>query len=329
MGAGIVQGMWSAARLCGMERTIRIGTRKSRLSLWQARHVAGLITRLHPGARIDIREYSTRGDRFSTRPLAAIGGTGVFTSALEEALLAGEMDCAVHSLKDLPTVATPGLVVAAVPQRGDHRDALVGRNGETLDKLPLGARIGTGSPRRRAQLLALRGDLRIAGVRGNVPTRIDKLKRTDSDYDALVLSAAGLKRLDMDGHISQVFSEAEMLCAAGQGALAVQSRDKDAHLFAPLTHVPSALAVAAERGFLRGLQAGCSLPVGAHARVSGGRLILRGCVLSLDGQNRIELRREMRARSESPSIEEAARLGEAMAEAALERGAADLMEAGK
>ena len=311
-----------------MTGTIRIGTRRSRLSLWQANHVATLLSQLHPGARIDIREYSTRGDRFSTRPLQAIGGTGVFTSALEEALREGEIDCAVHSLKDLPTVDAPGLVLAAIPQRGDHRDALVSRQGETLDELPHGARVGTGSPRRRAQLLAMRGDLRIAGIRGNVPTRIDKLTQTDSDYDALVLAAAGLKRLGMDGHISQVFSEDDMLCAAGQGALAVQCREEDRALFAPLTHLPTATAVAAERGFLRGLQAGCSLPVGAYARVSGDRLILRGCVLWLDGQGKIKLRREMQARLDSRSIKEAAALGEDMAEAALEQGAADLMEGG-
>lgn len=307
-----------------MTRIVRIGTRRSQLSRWQAQHVADLIARLRADIRIEIREYSTRGDQLLNQPLPAIGGKGVFTQALEQALLAGEIDCAAHSLKDLPVESSPGLVVAAIPERGDHRDALVSRHGESLTQLPSGARIGTGSPRRRAQLLAMRGDLNVLDIRGNVPTRINRLHTGDS-YDALVLAVAGLQRLGMEGRISQVFNEAQMLCAAGQGALAVQCRVEDSDFFSALTHLPSTLAVAAERSFLRGLQAGCALPVGAYAAVRDGTLGLQGCVMSLDGRARIKLRRQVKAPISDESLATAAALGEALARDALAQGAGELL----
>lgn len=307
-----------------MTRIVRVGTRRSQLSHWQAQHVADLIARLRADIRIEIREYSTRGDQLLDQPLPAIGGKGVFTQALEKALLAGEIDCAVHSLKDLPVESSQDLALAAIPKRGDHRDALVSRYGESLTQLPSGARIGTGSPRRRAQLLAMRGDLNVLDIRGNVPTRINKLHTGDS-YDALVLAVAGLQRLGMDGRISQVFDEAQMLCAAGQGALAVQCRVEDSDFFSALTHLSSALAVAAERAFLRGLQAGCALPVGAYAAVRDGALRLQGCVMSLDGRAKIKLRRQVKASIRDESLATAVALGEALARDALAQGAGELL----
>ena len=307
-----------------MSRLVRIGTRSSQLSLWQARHVAALIQQHQRGARVELREYRTRGDRLSAQPLPSIGGKGVFTQALEAALLKGEIDCAAHSLKDLPVADTPGLALAAIPQRGDHRDALVSRHGEMLAQLPQGARIGTGSPRRRAQLLALRPDLQVIDIRGNVPTRLDKLLRRDSDYDALVLAAAGLNRLDLAAHGSEIFSDAQMLCAPGQGALAVQCRAEDVDLYSPLSHQPSALAVAAERGFLGGLQAGCALPVGAHATVKDGALVLHGRVISLAGSAMLDFRGE-RSFAGSEPLMAARELGESLALEALRKGAGDLL----
>lgn len=307
-----------------MTRIVRIGTRRSQLSHWQAQHVADLLAELRADIRIEIREYSTRGDQLLDQPLPAIGGKGVFTQALEQALLAGEIDCAVHSLKDLPVDDSPGLVVAAIPQRGDHRDALVSRGGESLAQLATGARIGTGSPRRRAQLLALRADLHVLNIRGNVPTRINKLHTADR-YDALVLAAAGLQRLGMAERISQIFDEAQMLCAAGQGALAVQCRAADSDFFSALTHVPSALAAAAERAFLRGLQAGCALPVGAYAAARDDVLSLQGCVLSLDGRAKIKLRRKVKVPIRGESLRTAVALGESLAKDALAKGASELL----
>ena len=307
-----------------MSSLVRIGTRSSQLSLWQARHISALIAQHYPGARVELREYRTRGDRLSAQPLPSIGGKGVFTQALEAALLRGEIDCAAHSLKDLPVADSPGLALAAIPQRGDHRDALVSRQGETLAQLPQGARIGTGSPRRRAQLLALRPDLRILDIRGNVPTRLDKLLRDDSDYDALVLAAAGLNRLALAAQTSEVFSDAQMLCAPGQGALALQCRAEDADFYAPLTHLTSALAATAERGFLGGLQAGCALPVGAHATVRAGALCLRGRVIALDGRAQLDFRREHQL-ADGDSLSVARELGESLAAEALRLGAADLL----
>ncbi len=308
-----------------MSRLVRIGSRSSQLSLWQARHIAALIMQRYPDARTEIREYRTRGDKLSMQPLPSIGGKGLFTQALETALLQGEIDCAAHSLKDLPVADSPGLVTAAVPQRGDHRDALVSRRGESLAQLPAGARIGTGSPRRRAQLLAMRPGLQVLDIRGNVPTRLDKLMKHNSEFDALTLATAGLQRLDLQAHISEIFSDTQMLCAAGQGALAIQCRADEIDFYAPLTHKPSALAVTAERGFLRGLQAGCALPVGAHAAVGDGLIALQGRVISLDGRAKLDFRREISIKDDD-SLSAARELGEQLALDALQHGAGDLLE---
>lgn len=309
-----------------MNKLIRIGTRRSKLSLWQANHIAVLLRRLQPDIRIEIRVYQTRSDLNPAAPLRALSGTGLFTDALEAALHAREIDCAAHSLKDLPVVMAEGLTLAAVPKRGDHRDALITRNGAKLDELPAGARIGTGSLRRRAQLLAMRPDLEMRHIRGNVPTRLAKLEADDSDFDAIVLAAAGLIRLGLAHHISEIFDESQMLCAAGQGALALQCRadDDDLAVFRALADWQSAQAASAELAFLHALEAGCSLPVAAYARIEGRRLRLQGRVIALDGSRQVDVAGETGALDGRAGEDMARQLGARLAEEALERGA-DLM----
>ena len=306
-----------------MTELLRIGTRRSRLSLWQGDHIADLIRRRHSDVRIEIRAYQTRSDLNPKAPLREISGGGLFTDALERALLAREIDCAVHSLKDLPVEMAEGLALAAVPERGDHRDALVSRDGATLAELPEGARIGTGSLRRRAQLLALRPDLAMTQIRGNVPTRLDKLHAADSQYDAIILAAAGLKRLGLAEHISEIFDDARMLGAAGQGALAIQCRDDadDLALFTPLAHWHSWQTATAERAFLHALEAGCSLPVAAHAQMEGGRLSLQGRVIALDGSRQVDVTGDADAIGELADVQLAQMLGAELAREALEKGA--------
>lgn len=311
-----------------MTRVIRIGTRSSRLSLWQANHIADLIRKRYTAVRTEIREYKTRGDLDRSAPLRAIGGKGVFSEALEAALREREIDCAVHSLKDLPVEDSDGLAIGAIPTRGDHRDALVSRSGLTLAELPPGARIGTGSLRRGAQLLALQPHLKIVDIRGNVPTRIEKMLAEDGQYDALVLAAAGLIRLGLDGHISEVYESARMVSAAGQGALAVQCRAEAEELafFAPLSDSQTVLAVTAERAFLSALEAGCSLPVGAYAHIDDGILQLQGRVISADGASAIDVRDQVRLATDDEGSAVARQLGTRLAEQALTEGAAQILQ---
>ncbi len=312
-----------------MQERIRIGTRRSRLSLWQANQVAALIRARYPGCRVEIREFSTRGDLEPATPLPKIGGKGLFTEALEAALRRGEIDCAAHSLKDLPVDFAADLALGAVLERGDPSDALVSRFGETLERLPMGARVGTGSLRRRAQLLALRPDLEMRDIRGNVPGRVERLFAADGRYDAIVLALAGLERLEMRARVSQVFDAEQMLPAAGQGALAVQCR-ADAEslaLFAPLNHQATVLATTAERALLAGLEGGCSLPVAAWARVQAERLLLQGRIVALDGARQIDVAGEAQALEGEAGLSSARRLGLKLAVAALQEGAGDILEA--
>ena len=250
-------------------RTYVIGTRGSRLALAQTQLVVDALRAAHPGMRFEIREVSTQGDR-DTKPLSEIGGQGVFTKAIEDALLRNEIDIAVHSMKDLPPRLTEGLTIAAVPERASALDALVTRGGLRFEDLPPGARIGTGSGRRAAQIKVLRSDVTVSEIRGNVPTRIRKLD--EGEYDGVVLAVAGLQRLGLEGRISQTFSVKEMTPSPGQGALAIEVRTDDAEaaaVAAPLDHHASRVAVTAERAFLAALGAGCQTPVGAHAEIEG------------------------------------------------------------
>jgi hydroxymethylbilane synthase len=271
-------------------RAFVIGARGSALSLRQVKIVAEALLAAHGSAiAIDVREIKTEGDR-SSRPLSEIGGLGVFTKAIEDALLAGDIDIAVHSLKDLPPALTPGLAIGAIPPRADVRDALVTRDGRSLADLAPGARIGTGSERRAVQIKALRGDIETGEIRGNVPTRIAKVDA--GDYDAAVLAMAGLERLGLAARASQVFTLDQMTPAVGQGALAVEVRADDAEAVAFVGAIDDAVtraAVTAERAFLARLGAGCRMPVGAHATLAGKKLTLRAMMGGVDGIARDEI----------------------------------------
>ena len=257
---------------------LRIGTRGSALALAQTTTIASALA-AKTGAAPEIVTISTEGDR-STEALATLGGTGVFATALRDSLLAGEVDVVVHSLKDLPTTAAPGLSIAAVPQRADARDALCARDSLTLDTLPPGARVGTGSPRRVAQLRARRPDLEVVGIRGNVDTRLRKV--ASGEVDAVVLAAAGLGRLGRLDEVTEYFGLDGWPTAAGQGALAVEVRAGEEKLASVLDHRTSRLLVEAERQTLALLEAGCSAPVGAHALVDDGMLFLSVRVYSAE-----------------------------------------------
>lgn len=312
-----------------MNNVVRLGTRRSRLSLWQANHIADMIRRHHENVDVEIREYRTGSDLNPSAPLRALSGTGLFTDALEAALQAREIDCAVHSLKDMPVNSAAGLALAAVPKRGDHRDVLVSRSGAGLAQLRRGARIGTGSLRRRAQLLAMRPDLKMMHIRGNVPTRLEKLRAEDGQFDAIVLAAAGLNRLGLTEQISEIFDEGQMLCAAGQGALAVQCRDDgdDLAFFRPLADRRATQATAAERAFHSVLDAGCSLPVAAYAHIEGVRLLLQGRVIALDGSGQVDVAGETGAIEGATGLIMAQELGAELAAKALAKGARRILEA--
>ena len=286
------------------------------MAIAQSGQVADLITK-RTGRPVEIVGVTTLGD-VSRAQLTQIGGTGVFVSALREALLGGEVDLAVHSLKDLPTGPAAGIVLAAVPARDDPRDALVARDGAKLADLPAGARIGTGSPRRAAQLLGLRGDLRCVPIRGNAGTRLGQV--AEGDLDGVVLAYAGLARIGSVHAVTQVFEPDEMLPAPGQGALAVECRDGQpelAALLAAVTDEASLAAVTAERSLLEALAAGCSAPVGAYAAGSDP-LRMRAAVISADGT------RVLRAHGSATGAD-ARRLGCDLAADLLRRGARDLI----
>ncbi|MDE0608495.1 MAG: hydroxymethylbilane synthase [Anaerolineaceae bacterium] len=302
-----------------IDHTLRIGTRGSRLALWQAQHARALLQRAWPGLDTELVVIRSQGDRQSGAIQPPPGG-GFFTAALTEALREGDVDLAVHSLKDLPTAAQPGLTIGAIPRRGAVADVLVSRDGLPLARLPMGAVIGTGSPRRVAQLLHHRPDLAFIPVRGNVHTRVWRLLEAGSPCDALVLAEAGLVRLGLESCISERLALDLMLPAPGQGALALQCRDEDSllRLLAPLDHAPTRQAVNAERSFLASLASGCSAPVASLATVVDDRLQLRGRVLAREGSRMIELTLE-----ESTANDRL--LGERMAQLALREGAASLV----
>ena len=262
---------------------VRIGTRGSALALAQTQTIANALT-AKTGAVVEIITVTTHGDR-STESLSTIGGTGVFASALREALLAGECDVVVHSLKDLPTDPEPGLVIAAIPKRADARDALCARDGLTLETLPEGARVGTGSPRRVAQLLARRPDLEVVDIRGNIDTRLGRT--VGGDLDAVVLAAAGLERIGRSEAVTEFLSLAGWPTAPGQGALALEVRAGEEKLVAALDHKPTRTIVTAERAVLAQLEAGCAAPIAAHAFIDDGLLFLDGRVYAPDGTDKV------------------------------------------
>jgi len=265
------------------DRPLRIGTRASKLARWQSDWVAAELTRL--GSRVEIVEITTRGDVEQLGPVAGIGVQGVFTKEIQAAVLAGEVDLAVHSLKDLPTEQVSGLVLAATPPRENVADALVTNAASSLGELPAGARIGTGSLRRRAQVLHLRPDLLVAGIRGNVDTRLRKLD--DGEFDAIILAAAGLTRLGWASRIAEHLEPPRMLPAPGQGSLALECRADDLAtqaIVGQLNDPATRLGIVAERTVLAALHGGCSAPIAAWGRLDGDLLRVDGLVASLDGR---------------------------------------------
>jgi len=303
-------------------RTVRIGTRASALALWQAREVAARIAAQPAAPAVELVHIRTSGDQQVDVPLWQVGGRAFFTREIDRALLTAEVDVAVHSLKDLPTQLDEGLVLAALLPRADPRDALVSRSGATLAQLPAGARIGTSSLRRRAFLSRLRPDAVPLELRGNVPTRIERLQR--GEYDAIVLAAAGLARLDLAQHVTEFLSPDSFPPAVSQGVIGVCARSGDTdtrRLLMALDDREARLAATAERALLRRLEGGCQVPLGALATMQGGELSLMACICALDGT------RQLSARGQAPAVDAAAEaLGVRVAEELLARGAADLME---
>lgn len=294
---------------------IRIGTRGSRLALVQTRSVADAIRKRHPESQVEIEIIQTEGDRVLDRPLSAIGETGIFIKEIETALLEKRVDLAVHSMKDLPSRLTPGLTLAAATERVDPRDALVSREASSLEALPRGATVATGSLRRRSQLLALRPDLAVEDLRGNLPTRLEKFDR--SSWDAILLAGAGLERLGLSSRIRSYIPVEIMLPAVGQGSLAIETRANDreaAETVAFLSHPETERAVAAERSFLARLEGGCRVPIAAYGEVRESTLRLRGYVGTIDGSR--HLRREIEG-----EIVRAEALGLELAESMLGAGA--------
>jgi hydroxymethylbilane synthase len=269
--------------------TIRIGTRGSRLARWQADWVAGRLRELHPGLDVELVEIKTEGDRDRNSPLSAIGGAGLFTKEIQRALVDRTVDVAVHSLKDLPTAGPPELTLAAIPAREEIADALIAPVQRTLDALPPGATVGTGSLRRRAILLHARPDLAVVEIRGNVETRLNKA--LSGELDAVVLAEAGLRRLGLEKHITERLDPPAFLPAVGQGALGIECRRDDSAtlaLLAPLDEAETHRAVKAERRLLAELEGGCMIPLAAHARdTADGLLVLDAAVFDLDGKEKV------------------------------------------
>lgn len=300
---------------------IVIATRESALAMWQARHVQALLVAVYPDLEVEIRGMTTEGDRKLDVSLAKIGGKGLFVKELEEALARGDADIAVHSMKDVPMELLAGHVIAAIPERADPRDAFLSNRYPNLAALPAGARVGTSSLRRESQLRASRNDLVIEALRGNVPTRVRKLD--EGRYDAILLAAAGLKRLGLADRITALLSTEESLPAAGQGAIGVECRSDRAQLLRVLgavDHAPTSVCVRAERAVARALAGSCNVPLAAYAELTGGVLRLRGYVGSPDGS------RIARATIEGPA-READTLGIELAGRLRDAGASEILAA--
>ncbi len=302
-------------------RPLRIATRKSPLALWQAHHVAARLRALSPGRQVSLLELSTEGDRFLGAPLSQVGGKGLFVKEIEQALLDRSADIAVHSLKDMTSALPDGLILAAVSEREDPRDAFVGRKAKTVAGLRVGAIVGTASLRRSCLLRARRPDLAVKSVRGNVQTRLSKLEA--EDLDGLVLALAGLRRLGLEARVTEVLSVADSLPAVGQGVVAIECREEDSEvrgLLAGIEHAETRIAVVAERAFLKDLEGGCSVPLAGHATVEGGRVWLRGLVGRPDGTQVIQ--GELRG-----PASDAEALGRALAKTLLGQGAGAILAA--
>ncbi|WJW76865.1 hydroxymethylbilane synthase [Thiohalobacter sp. IOR34] len=301
--------------------TIRIATRKSALALWQAEHVRAGLEALHPGLKVELLTMSTRGDKILDSPLAKVGGKGLFVKELEQAMLEGRADIAVHSMKDVPVEMPDGLELAVILEREDPRDAFVSNRHASFEDLPQGAVVGTSSLRRQCQLRAARPDLLIHDLRGNVNTRLDKLDA--GDYDAIILACAGLKRLGFGARIRQTLGPDQVLPAIGQGAVGIECRSDDEAvkaLIAPLAHAETSLRLRAERAFNSRLMGGCQVPIAGYAEIEHGVVLLRGLVGRPDGS-------EIILGDISGRPEDGEELGRVLAEDLLARGAGEILEA--
>ena len=300
---------------------IRIATRKSALALWQAEHVADALNALAEVDSVDLVPLSTRGDEILDKSLQKIGGKGLFIKELEVAMQVGDADIAVHSMKDVPAEMPDGFCIAAVLERANHADAFVGRDGCVLDMLPEGARIGSSSLRRQAQLKLMRPDLKVEPLRGNVNTRLSKLD--NGDYDAIILAAAGLERLGLQHYISQQFTPDEMLPAAAQGVIGIECLENNGELRAVLehlSHAPTVQTTAAERAIAKTLDASCQSPVATHAVIDGSAMTVTALVAMPDGSESI------RDFVQGPAVE-AEHLGIELAHRLLASGAGELLAA--
>ena len=307
----------------GMAQAVRelvIGTRRSKLALWQAEWVHARLRELEPELAVSLKRIKTTGDKILDTPLASIGGKGLFVKEIEEALLRGEIDLAVHSMKDVPTRLPAGLEILAIPEREDPRDVLITLNKVSLERLVPGSRIGTSSLRRQAQLLHYRPDLSIQILRGNLDTRLRKLEA--GEYDGIILAAAGIKRLGWSDRVTEYLSPDVSLPAIGQGALALEGRTDDGFVravVARLDHHPTRIAVTAERAFLERLEGGCQVPIAAHAAITNGTLTLSALIAGVDG------RRLVRDSVQGP-MRDAHRLGVELAERLLARGGDEILK---
>lgn len=304
-----------------MPARVRLGTRGSPLALAQTRWVEAHLQSHHPGLATELVIIKTTGDKLKDVPLAQIGGKGLFIKEIEEALLAGEVDLAVHSLKDMPAELPPGCILGAVPEREDCRDAFISHQYTSLADIPAGGRVGTGSLRRKVQILHRRPDLNVVHLRGNVESRLRKLET--EGLDAIILAAAGLKRLGL-GHIPRGYlAESDMLPAIGQGALGLEVREDDRimlDLLKPLNHLPTQVAVTGERAFLARLEGGCQVPVAALGHLENGSLLLKALISDVEG-------RQVLQDHLTGKPEEAASMGRRLAEMLLSRGGREILQA--
>ncbi len=296
---------------------IKIGTRKSKLALWQANFVKNFLQK-HWGIEVELVKITTTGDKILDAPLAKIGGKGLFVKEIEQALLEGKIDLAVHSLKDVPMIIPKGLTITAITKREEPYDVLISRTGKGLEELPAGAVVGTSSLRRQVQIKRVRRDLKVEILRGNVDTRMRKLK--EGYYDAIVLAMAGVKRMGYEGEVTQVLSQ--FIPAVGQGSLALETREEDERtrkLLEPLNHRESFLRAICERAFLKKLEGGCQVPMGAHAEIKENKISIRGFISDLEGIKFIEGKKE-------GNVKNAEKIGEELAEDLLKRGGKEILK---
>lgn len=303
-----------------MKNHIIIGTRGSQLALWQADWVKASLIEKHPGLSVDLLIIKTKGDKITDVPLAKVGGKGLFVKEIEEAISDRRVDLAVHSMKDMPADIPEGLCISAVPERESPEDVLISKHGLLLHQLPQGARIGTSSLRRSAQIKHLRPDAEIVSLRGNLDTRLKKLET--ENFDAIILAAAGVKRLGLEAKITQYLDDTMMLPAVGQGALCIESRKDDSEvlpIIAALDHPPTRTVVMGERAFLNRLEGGCQVPIAAHGKIENNRFVISGLVSDIDGKTIVR-------DTISGSLSESESVGIQLAEMLLSRGAGQILD---